>query len=360
MEAAGGIESHVLEFCRRFAGAGWRVTLLCSRWAAGEATQRALHHAGVELRLNGSPRTSGSAAAKWLWTLGALARLSSRRFDAVYVNGQGRNAATLVRHFRGRARTVLHHHTACDAGDVATWPAAYRAALRDADVLVVCADFVRARMRRTLGRPDVEVAYCFSRRLAVPDAPVGPGARLAFGYFGRLIPEKGIDLMLRLARDPRLTGIEWLIWGPEGAYRAADFVGLRNVAYRGAFADAAGLERALAELHCYCLFSTHPEGLPIALLEVMGAGRAWIATGQGGIPELVHDPASCVLVALDDYDAVVETCALMADRLRAGRVDARRQRAVYEARFGAEALAEAWRRLLLDSGPGANRSSRAG
>src|SRR5262249_18003358 len=137
METVGGIESHVLEFCERFAAKGWRVTLMSSRFAANPTAVRRLRDARVELILNASHRASRPPLRKWLWTLVALARLAGRRFDAVYVNGQGRNPATVHARYRGRARTVHHHHTSCDAADVASWPPSYREAMRRSDALVV-------------------------------------------------------------------------------------------------------------------------------------------------------------------------------------------------------------------------------
>lgn len=348
MEALGGIESHVVEFCERFAGAGWRVTLLSSRFAHNPEGIRRLRAAGVELRVNTHKWTSASPLGKWLWTLAALARLVLRRFDVVYVNGQGRNPATVHAWFRGRTRTVHHHHTSCDANDVARWPPSYREAMRRCDALVVCADFIRDRMQRASGRDDVEVAYCFSRRLEVRDRVPAPHTPIVFGYFGRLIAEKGIDWILRLSRDARLADVEWRVWGAESTYRAHDFEGYPTVRYLGAFADEQGLRAALEAIDCYCLFSSHPEGLPVSLMEVMGAGRPWVATAQGGVPELAHDPASCVLVSLDDYEAVVAACCAMRDRLRNGTVDFSRQRAFYAEKFAEQPLYRRWRELLVE------------
>jgi glycosyltransferase involved in cell wall biosynthesis len=342
METVGGIESHVLEFCERFAAKGWRVTLMSSRFADNPRAVRRLRDARVELIVNTSSWTSATPLRKWLWTLVALARLGPRRFDAVYVNGQGRNPATVHARYRGRAHTVHHHHTSCDAADVASWPPSYRDALRRCNTLVVCADFIRERMRRASGRDDVDVAYCFSRRIDAPDRRSGTSS-VVFGYFGRLIAEKGIDWILRLSRDPRLADVEWLIWGAESqAYRARDFEGYSSVTYLGPFAGDEGLRAALQALDCYCLFSSHPEGLPVSLMEAMSAGRPWIATPQGGVPELAHDPASCVLVTLDDYEAVVAACGAMRDRLRAGAVDFARQRAFYTERLADEPLYQRW------------------
>ena len=347
MEAMGGIESHVVEFCLRLTAAGHRLTLLCSRYQPnGDADQR-LVRAGVELRVNRPGLASHSPARRWVWTLMALAALARQRFDAVYTNGQGRNPALVQAWFRGRIRCIHHHHTSCDDADVASWPSSYRTAMRRSDALVVCAEFIQARIRRALGNRAVDVVHCFSRQIDVAHSRIRDD-RVTFGYFGRLIREKGIDHIFRLSHDPRLTAIRWCVWGGEATYRANDFSAHPNVEYAGVFSDTAGLRRALERLDCFCLFSTHPEGLPISLLEVMSAGRPWIATPQGGIPELVHDPASCVLVSLGDYEGTVSACIAMRDRIITGVLDGARQRSFYAQRFGAQMLLERWLGLLSD------------
>ncbi len=347
LEAIGGIESHVQEFCLRMAGAGQLVTLLCSRSRLDARTIERLRRAGIALMLNDSPWLSGSPAHKWLWTIGALVRLSLRKFDVVYTNGQGRNPATVLRWFRGRARLIHHHHTACDAGDIALWPPAYRQAMQRVDALVVCADFIRQRMQSALGRKDVQVVYCFSRSVSGGVQPRNPRADVVFGYFGRLIAGKGVEWILRLSRDSRLAHVSWRLWGDEGAYRASDFEPYPNVSYLGEFYDEAGLRAALGAFDCFALLSSTPEGLPVSLMEVMAAGKPWIATSQGGIPELAHDPAACALVSLDDYEGVVEACLAMQARIVRGQIDHPGQQAFYAARFGDRALLGRWLALLL-------------
>jgi glycosyltransferase involved in cell wall biosynthesis len=345
MESVGGIESHVREFCLRLAGAGKRVTLLSSRSRMERDAREQLRNAGVTLVLNENRWFSASPSRKWLWTLAALARLSSRRFDVVYTNGQGRNPATVQRWFRGRARLVHHHHMSSDATQIETWPDAYRASMRAADVLVVTAEFIRSRMQVALGRQDVRVAYCFSRKLPAPARTLTPGSPVVFGYFGRLIDGKGIDWIQRLSRDPRLRSVRWKVWGTEDRYRAADFHGFDNIDYEGSFSDTEGLRAALDALDCFVLLSV-TEGLPLSLMEVMGAGKPWIATPEGGIPELAHDPACCVLVGLEDYERVVSECLAMEARIRSGQIDSAAQQAFYESRLGERALLTRWLALL--------------
>ena len=347
MESIGGIESHVREFCLRLAGAGKHVTLLSSRSCMARGTREQLSRAGVTLVLNETRWLSVSAWRKWLWTLATLVRLSSRKFDVVYTNGQGRNAATVQRWFRGRARVVHHHHTSSDAREIDTWPEAYRASMRAADVLVVTAEFIRARMQAAIGRSDVQVAYCFSRTLPAASRTPARDAPVIFGYFGRLIDGKGIDWIQRLSREPRLGGVRWKIWGNEGRYHASDFESFDNIDYEGSFMDEAGLRTALDTLDCFVLLSV-TEGLPLSLMEVMGAGKPWIATPEGGIPELAHDAACCVLVGLDDYERVVSECLAMEARIRNGQIDHAAQRAFYESRLGDRALLARWLALLED------------
>lgn len=346
LEAIGGIESHVIEFCLRMTRAGNHVTLLCSRSRMDAKTCARLGNAGVSLLLNESPWFMASASRKWLWTLLALTRLTPRRFDAVYTNGQGLNPVTVQSWFRWRTRVVHHHHTACDEKDIALWPPSYKRAMQRADALVVCADFIRARMRTAISRDDVQVVYCFSRDVLPALQTREPDAPVSFGYFGRLIDGKGVNWILRLSRDQRLAGITWKLWGGEGAYKASDFAPYERVSYMGGFSDEAGLRSALAAIDCFVLFSTTPEGLPISLMEVMAAGKPWIATAQGGIPELVHDPDSCVLVGLDDYETLVQTCLAMKTRILEGQLDRARQKAFHADRFGDRALLARWTAVL--------------
>jgi len=54
------------------------------------------------------------------------------------------------------------------------------------------------------------------------------------------------------------------------------------------------------------------DGLPVALMEAMAAGRAVVSTRVAGIPELIEDGVSGVLVAPGDEEALADAIERLA------------------------------------------------
>lgn len=106
--------------------------------------------------------------------------------------------------------------------------------------------------------------------------------------------------------------------------------------------------------------SASSEGLPNAVMEALAAGRPVVATRAGGIPELVTDGHSGLLVDVRDAaalgDRMVELMALRPEQRAA--IAAAGQADVAD-RFGLERLVDEWERLVLDPGrSGAPRRAR--
>ena len=58
-----------------------------------------------------------------------------------------------------------------------------------------------------------------------------------------------------------------------------------------------------------CLFfvlASRAEGLPLVIVEAMASGKAVIATKIDGIPEIIYDGYSGILVQVDDPDALAQ------------------------------------------------------
>ena len=139
---------------------------------------------------------------------------------------------------------------------------------------------------------------------------------------GRLVEKKGFDVLVRAAlRLPGDVVVEIVGDGPERPPLEALAGG--RVQFAGALPHAAALARlrgaAAFVLPCRELASGDRDGLPVALVEAMRAGLPVVSTPVAGIPELVRDGESGLLVAPDDPDALAAAIErALADGARLG------------------------------------------
>lgn len=235
-----------------------------------------------------------------------------------------------------------------------------RAAQRCADrVLALSEEDLRGQLRYGLApRSRYRV---IQNGIACPaEADVRPRPRVAgrgpvIGSVGRLTREKGHALLLEgIARlRPRCPTLRVRIvgGGPEEA-------ALREQARRAGLDDCvewaghrSDVMRQLAEMDVY----VHPalyEGQGLAILEAMACGRPVIATAVGGVPAVVRDGETGVLVPPRDPAALAEAVErLWNDPARAERL-ARNARAFVEKAFPVEAMVKAYERLYRDLAKG--------
>ena len=131
----------------------------------------------------------------------------------------------------------------------------------------------------------------------------------AVGVIARLHPDKDLTTWLRAAAlvQKARPGIEFVVIGdgPDAPalQRLARELGLEvSVRWAGEQPDAA---RLLPALDVFALSSVK-EGLPITLLEAMAHGVPVVATAVGGIPEVVEDGVTGLLVPPRDPEALAE------------------------------------------------------
>jgi glycosyltransferase involved in cell wall biosynthesis len=165
-------------------------------------------------------------------------------------------------------------------------------------------------------------------RTAVP----GP-LRLIFA--GRL--EHGQKGVLELpAIDARLldlhVDVTWTIIGdgPDGATLRAMWPQSKTVTYRGALKNAETIA-ALAD-HDVFVLPTRTEGLPVALLEAMGAGVVPVVSNiDSGVPDVVTANVTGLLPEVGDVHGFADAIArLSADRSLLERLSAAGRRMVEE------------------------------
>ena len=123
------------------------------------------------------------------------------------------------------------------------------------------------------------------------------------GFVGRLSPEKGPDLFVRMAaqlavKHPRAVFVV-IGDGPmrEGLEDEARLLGVAGpLRFLRERRDVPALLPSLTAL----VVPSHSEGMPLALMEGMAAGVPVVATSVGGVPELVHHGETGLLVGPGD------------------------------------------------------------
>lgn len=165
------------------------------------------------------------------------------------------------------------------------------------------------------------------------DARRKQDTRLHFVTVARLHPQKGLDVLVRACATLRSTAIEFILdVVGEGPARSelertiAQFGLAGHVRLHGEQNDVWPF---LVRADIFVLSSRY-EGLPFAILEAMCAGLPVVATAVSGIPEVVVDGRTGLLVPPDDPGALGDAMwQLLGDaeaRARMGSEGARRAR----------------------------------
>ncbi|AIE87498.1 glycosyl transferase, group 1 [Fimbriimonas ginsengisoli Gsoil 348] len=155
------------------------------------------------------------------------------------------------------------------------------------------------------------------------------------GSFGRLVPDKGIDVLIEAMRQ--VDGVKACIFG-HGPY-AEDLrtkaAGLKSVMFQGSVADVAD---AMAAMDVVVIPSTWEEAFPYAALEAMALSRPIVASNIGGLPEMVEDGVNGRLFPPGDASALAAVLNEMKSANREPMGAAGRAR--YEQEFTIEKMAE--------------------
>lgn len=232
--------------------------------------------------------------------------------------------------FGGGAFTALRLPALIGAGNCR-----FRRLIAEVDSIVAVSGWARDVLRIN-GAPETKLTLCrhgLARHLRRPDsARLEPmrrdsGSTLRLGYFGRLHPTKGVDILVEAVRRASDTAVELEIYGVRQpgveAYvaqleraAAAD----RRIRLRPPLGSDAVID-AMRHCHFVAVPSRWLETGPLVVLEAFAAGTPVLGTRLGGIAELVTDDTDGVLI--DGSDAGVWAAAigsLVNDRARIKRL----------------------------------------
>lgn len=170
-------------------------------------------------------------------------------------------------------------------------------------------------------------------------ASMRAGDRFIWLAIGRLVPAKDYPNLLQAFAQLQAANASLWIAG-EGDPLAMQQGNLSNVHFLGLRRDIADL---LDAADAYVLPSQW-EGMPLAVAEAMAMGKPVVATGVGGVSELIADTGS-VVPAQDShalYTAMLEVMGLKENQRREmGRIARER----IEAHFSMDSKAEEWERI---------------
>lgn len=175
----------------------------------------------------------------------------------------------------------------------------------------------------TLSQPAAEQAARIVRRPpvrtiplpALPDDPPPPrpiptGSRTLVAV-GRLVPEKGFDLLIEALAGVAEAELVILGEGPDRA-RLEGLVAGHGLHDRVRLPGYAADTRPLLDAARLCVLSSRFEGYPAVLIEALAAGRPVVATDcTPAVHELLGDPAVGRAVPIDDAAAMTAAIAAM-------------------------------------------------
>lgn len=354
----GGVETHLVRLSCFLAKQNWRVTLVTTSGMLENTRVEELRAQGVEfIAPSGNAALSVPRKALWLASLVAT-QLRWRHWDVVYTNAQGSLSWLLAPLKRRGVRFIHHYHTAGDERDHATWGRLFPQWLRLVDEIVACSTTTAKNLRRVLPpacttgrdhRDKIRVIRYLSEESISSSVSPSPETRdkLRFGFVGRLVRGKGIDMICALSEDPKLAHIEWHVHGCGADYDAAHFERFPNIHYHGRYNGAAELGAILGGLDALALFSQYQEGQPISLIEGMSAGLPWVATDQGGTQELMWSPSNCRLVPAEcRYEDALAAVLDLASAIREGKTSRVAQRGAYDDNLAPQIVGERWLEFL--------------
>jgi glycosyltransferase involved in cell wall biosynthesis len=175
---------------------------------------------------------------------------------------------------------------------------------------------------------------------------------IVFGFVGRMVPIKDLPTLVRafalvLTTLPQCV----LVIAGDGPSRP-ELERLLAETATASHARLLGWREDLGAVYAtmdICVLSSRNEGTPVAVIEAMAAGRPVVSTRVGGVPDIVEDNQSGLLVAPGDAGALAAAMGRLArDADLRSRLGAR-GRDLALARFGHERLVEEIGRLYASA-----------
>lgn len=324
----GGAERLAIEVAKRLPADRFERTVCATRWSAHLESRPSRSAALEDLRgqgvgFLGLHRRNAADVLAWRRLIALLRR---QRVHILHAHKFGSNVwASVLGPLAGTPVVVAHEHSwAFDGGFSRTMLDRHLIAAR-CDAVVAVSREDRRRMIETEGMAPEKVVH-IPNGIPAPPPSTGELRRadldieeedLVIGTVGVLRSEKAIDVLVRVmaglrSRVPRL---HLLIVG-SGPERG-NIEGLIQDLGLSATVHLLGYRTDVPDLlriFDVAVSCSQREGSPISVLEYMEAGLPVVATRVGGIPDLVRDRVTGLLVEPGDERALADAlCELLQD-----------------------------------------------
>lgn len=298
-------------------------------------------------------------------------------YDAVLChfgpNGQRTLALREAGILHGRIVTVFHGY------DMSRYLAVagthiYGQLFADGDLFLPVSEFWRRRLI-ALGCPPEKIAV-HHMGIELAKFPLWP-RRIDRGRgtvriltVARLVEKKGVEYAIRAVAALRYTTtrrVEYRVIG-DGPLRArleqlVDELDAGDVVRLEGEKDQGGVGEAMRQAHLFLAPSVTAddgdmEGIPVSIMEAMACGLPVVSTLHSGIPELVHDRVSGLLVPERDVDSLERALRYLVDQPRQWRKMGIAGRGVVESEYNVDLLNDRLVELLAGKAVRDGRSEK--
>ena len=323
----GGAARVAMEIARELSSSGVKNKL----WFPGEGAALQTARSCFGLDADTYPLTSAMSSRPWQAIYGnAFFWRRLRRDSVVHVHSPVVYGALSRGLAASNALRVVHIHSEADLNSI-EW--AFRS---PPDLVISCASYLEQRLQASSGLTlrsttipnPVELTACSSGSVASLESTGCPTGKPRLLMLANLSPLKGQLSAIQALATPLLRDLDaqLLLAGEERPHDKGFELQLRQLAaelkvddrvwFLGFRDDCADLLRAADML----LLPSHTEGMPLTILEAQACGTPVIATPVGGIPEIIIDGVSGLLVEIENVEMLADRIASV---LRDGQLRAR-------------------------------------
>jgi glycosyltransferase involved in cell wall biosynthesis len=313
-DAPGGVETNVREVSRRLLAAGEEVEIFASDLYDEASWDRRSGYAPV---VDGVPVHRFAVRKRLIPRLtlplmiGLMDALSERRPQVIHAHSHRYGhvlEAALVADRRNIPLVVSTHYHPADRRE-RPWT---RGLLRMQDVGFGATAY---RIARAL-----IVETELEARLVRAFAPADPGLPDEYLlFFGRVAPNKGLPFLVEaLARLPPAARLPLVVMGPDWGERTALEAQARSLGLEGSVrflghVSPDGAVRAVIRGARALVLPSEWEAFGLVLLMAMAAGTPIVATGVGGVPEVLDHGRAGLLVPYADPVALADALGRLTD-----------------------------------------------